>query len=163
MMAGVAPAFERAPNHRPPCWRPARGIKRNTDMADVRTARRNAEKAAGRHAGGAAGELGVARANQQEATAVVDVAAEKGRQLVEAAQLGRPAGPPAEGLRRRGSPGAHSSGTRATAGTAPGPARPSWRSAGTPGQRGTAPPSYAVNARKRDYPNAYSFPSELPT
>jgi hypothetical protein len=36
---------------------------------------------------GAAGELGVARANQQEATAVVDVAAEKGRQLVEAAQL----------------------------------------------------------------------------
>src|SRR5664280_2095053 len=83
MMAGVAPAFERAPNHRPPCWRPARGIKRNTDMADVRTARRNAEKAAGRHAGGAAGELGVARANRQEATAVVDVAAEKGRQLVE--------------------------------------------------------------------------------
>jgi hypothetical protein len=60
-------------------------------MADVRTARRNAEKAArDALAGtlvGAAGELGVARATQQEATADVDAAAEKGRQLVEAARL----------------------------------------------------------------------------
>ena len=60
-------------------------------MADVRTARRNAEKAArDALAGtlvGAAGELGVARATQQEAGAGVDAAAEKGRQLLEAAQL----------------------------------------------------------------------------
>jgi hypothetical protein len=60
-------------------------------MADVRTARRNAEKAArDALAGtlvGAAGELGVARATQQEASTGVDAAAEKGRQLLEAAQL----------------------------------------------------------------------------
>jgi|NGEPerStandDraft_6_1074524.scaffolds.fasta_scaffold40997_2 hypothetical protein len=60
-------------------------------MADVRTARRNAEKAArDALAGtlvGAAGELGAARATQQEAGAGVAAAAEKGRQVVEAAQL----------------------------------------------------------------------------
>jgi hypothetical protein len=60
-------------------------------MADVRTARRNAEKAArDALAGtlvGAAGELGVARATQQEAGAGVEAAAERGRQLLEAAQL----------------------------------------------------------------------------
>ena len=60
-------------------------------MADVRTARRNAEKAArDALAGtlvGAVGELGVARATQQEASAGVDAAAEKGRQLLKAAQL----------------------------------------------------------------------------
>src|SRR5450759_4682287 len=57
-------------------------------MADVRTARRNAEKAArDALAGtlvGAAGELGAARATQQEAGAGVAAAAEKGRQVVEA-------------------------------------------------------------------------------
>jgi hypothetical protein len=60
-------------------------------MADVRTARRNAEKVArDALAGtlvGAAGELGVARATQQEAGAGVDAAVEKGRQLLEAARL----------------------------------------------------------------------------
>ena len=60
-------------------------------MADVRTARRNAEKVArDALAGtlvGAAGELGVARATQQEAGAGMDAAVEKGRQLLEAARL----------------------------------------------------------------------------
>src|SRR5450759_285064 len=92
MMAGVAPAFGGAPNHRPPGRRGARTpVLVVPTRADVRTARRNADKAArDALAGtlvGAAGELGVARATQQEASAGVDAAAEKGRQLLEAAQL----------------------------------------------------------------------------
>jgi hypothetical protein len=60
-------------------------------MADVRTARRNAEKAArdapGRHPGRGGRRAGGGSGAQQEASAGVAAAAEKGRQLLEAAQL----------------------------------------------------------------------------
>src|SRR5450759_3484633 len=89
-MAGVGPPFGRA-LHLPSAFgRTTTHQGGRTGMADLRTARRTAEKLARDALGGtllgAAGELGVALARRAEAAAAMASAAERAREIVRAAE-----------------------------------------------------------------------------